>query len=80
MQRPIRALTSSQTNHGTPQAYHQEGFDNLQAAIKRTNKLCATVMDTRGPEIVVLNRLGDAAEAKLWEGRVGRAQLSTDGG
>jgi cysteine sulfinate desulfinase/cysteine desulfurase-like protein len=38
-----------------PQAFHQTGFDNLQAAMQRTRKLCATVMDTQGPEIVVLN-------------------------
>ncbi|KAI8470661.1 MAG: pyruvate kinase [Monoraphidium minutum] len=37
-------------------AYHQEAFNNLQTAAKRTGRLCASVMDTRGPEIVVLNR------------------------
>lgn len=37
-------------------AWHQTGFDNLQAAMQRTRKLCSTVMDTLGPEIVVLNR------------------------
>ena len=47
-------------NRAHPQAYHQEGFDNLQAAVKRTGRLCASVMDTRGPEMVVLNWWGQA--------------------
>lgn len=44
--------------HTAPQAFHQQGLDNLQVAMQRTRKLCASVMDTLGPEIVVLNRCG----------------------
>ncbi|GBG00331.1 pyruvate kinase [Raphidocelis subcapitata] len=40
-------------------AFHQTGYDNLQAAMQRTRKLCAAVMDTQGPEIVVLNWSGE---------------------
>ncbi|KAI8477220.1 MAG: pyruvate kinase [Monoraphidium minutum] len=37
-------------------AFHRVGLDNLRSAVQRTRKLCATVMDTLGPEIVVINR------------------------
>ncbi|KAG1669578.1 hypothetical protein FOA52_006351 [Chlamydomonas sp. UWO 241] len=40
---------------GTP-AYHQETLDNLRAAMESTQLACAVVMDTRGRELVVLNR------------------------
>jgi hypothetical protein len=40
------------------QDLHQKGLDNLHAAMQQTRTLCATVMDTLGPEIVVLNRCG----------------------
>eukprot|EP00877_Chromochloris_zofingiensis_P015067 jgi/Chrzof1/9814/Cz04g17040.t1 len=42
-------------SYGT-QAYHKEGLDNLRKATQQTRILCATMMDTLGPEIVVLNR------------------------
>ncbi|XRB15438.1 pyruvate kinase [Pseudoscourfieldia marina] len=42
---------------GTPE-YHQEAHDNLVAAMKQTRKLCATIMDLKGPEIAV--HRGDA--------------------
>lgn len=49
---PVRPLTPN-----TPlQATHQEALDNLRAAMHATSTLVATVMDTRGPEILVLNR------------------------
>eukprot|EP00882_Tetradesmus_deserticola_P003239 GHRQ01003432.1.p1 GENE.GHRQ01003432.1~~GHRQ01003432.1.p1 ORF type:complete len:620 (+),score=292.55 GHRQ01003432.1:124-1860(+) len=35
---------------------HQTGIDNLRQASKATRTLCATMMDTLGPEIVVTNR------------------------
>lgn len=38
------------------QELHQQGLDNLHKAMQQTRTLCATVMDTLGPEIVVLNR------------------------
>lgn len=38
------------------QEMHQQGLDNLRKASKATRTLCATVMDTLGPEIVVVNR------------------------
>jgi pyruvate kinase len=48
----VRPLTPN-----TPlQATHQEALDNLRAAMHATSTLVATVMDTRGPEILVLNR------------------------
>jgi hypothetical protein len=38
------------------QEWHQEALDNLRAAMARTHLMCATVMDTLGPEILVINR------------------------
>eukprot|EP00775_Hariotina_reticulata_P003649 gene3649-3910_t len=38
------------------QEMHQLGFDNVRKASKATRTLCATMMDTLGPEIVVINR------------------------
>eukprot|EP00878_Enallax_costatus_P004218 GHUV01004448.1.p1 GENE.GHUV01004448.1~~GHUV01004448.1.p1 ORF type:complete len:578 (+),score=172.79 GHUV01004448.1:112-1845(+) len=38
------------------QDMHQLGLDNLRKASKETRTLCATMMDTLGPEIVVINR------------------------
>lgn len=35
-------------------AYHQRMLDNLRAAMKKTGINCATMLDTRGPELVVL--------------------------
>jgi pyruvate kinase len=34
-------------------AYHQETLDNLKAACTSVRKLCAVMLDTRGPEITV---------------------------
>jgi hypothetical protein len=38
------------------QAMHQKGLDNLRTASKDSRTLCATLMDTLGPEIIVVNR------------------------
>ncbi|WIA08782.1 hypothetical protein OEZ85_008204 [Tetradesmus obliquus] len=38
------------------QQLHQTSIDNLRKASKATRTLCATMMDTLGPEIVVTNR------------------------
>ncbi|XP_027937521.1 pyruvate kinase 1, cytosolic-like [Vigna unguiculata] len=40
---------------GDPE-YHQETLENLRAAIKRTRKLCAVMLDTVGPELQVVNK------------------------
>lgn len=45
------------------QAMHQKGLDNLRAASKETRTLCATLMDTLGPEIIVVNRCASAIQA-----------------
>ena len=39
-------------------AYHQPALDNLREASRRTGRLCAVVMDTLGPEVVVPNPAG----------------------
>ncbi|KAG6517121.1 hypothetical protein ZIOFF_020501 [Zingiber officinale] len=36
--------------------YHQETLDNLKAAIRSTQKLCAVMLDTVGPELQVVNK------------------------
>ncbi|KXZ54190.1 hypothetical protein GPECTOR_5g285 [Gonium pectorale] len=36
--------------------YHQETLDNLRTAMRNTKRLCCTMLDTMGPEIIVLNR------------------------
>ncbi|GIL59095.1 hypothetical protein Vafri_14039 [Volvox africanus] len=36
--------------------YHQETLDNLRVAMRNTKRLCCTMLDTMGPEIIVLNR------------------------
>ncbi|BAT94570.1 hypothetical protein LR48_Vigan02g179100 [Vigna angularis] len=40
---------------GDPE-YHQETLENLRAAIKRTKKLCAVMLDTMGPELQIVNK------------------------
>lgn len=45
---------------------HQRGLDNLRKASKATHILCATMMDTLGPEIVVINRHADAQQHTLY--------------
>ena len=35
--------------------YHQETLDNLRKACRNKKKLCGVIMDTKGPEIAVLN-------------------------
>ncbi|KAL8162073.1 hypothetical protein V2J09_013562 [Rumex salicifolius] len=36
--------------------FHQESLDNLKIAMKTTNKLCAVMLDTAGPELQVVNK------------------------
>lgn len=36
--------------------YHQETLENLKTAIKSTQKLCAIMLDTVGPELQVINK------------------------
>ena len=43
---------------------HQEILDNLRAAMKNTKKLCAIIMDTKGPEVTVANPSGDKIAIK----------------
>ncbi|XVE96528.1 hypothetical protein REPUB_Repub02eG0230200 [Reevesia pubescens] len=40
--------------------YHQETLENLKAAVKRTKKLCAVMLDTVGPELQVVNKIEKA--------------------
>ncbi|PIA54822.1 hypothetical protein AQUCO_00901013v1 [Aquilegia coerulea] len=40
---------------GDPE-YHQETLGNLKVAVKATNKLCAVMLDTIGPELQVVNK------------------------
>ncbi|KAL4583785.1 hypothetical protein LXL04_008369 [Taraxacum kok-saghyz] len=37
-------------------AFHQETLENLKFAIKQTKKLCAVMLDTTGPELLVVNK------------------------
>lgn len=37
-------------------AYHQETLENLKVAIKSTKKLCAVMLDTIGPELLVVTK------------------------
>ncbi|XP_076943960.1 pyruvate kinase 1, cytosolic-like [Bidens hawaiensis] len=36
--------------------FHQETLENLKIAIKKTKKLCAVMLDTTGPELLVVNK------------------------
>ncbi|KAM0072859.1 putative pyruvate kinase [Helianthus debilis subsp. tardiflorus] len=36
--------------------FHQETLENLKTAIKKTNKLCSVMLDTIGPELLVVNK------------------------
>jgi hypothetical protein len=40
----------------TLQEYHQETLNNLRIAQRNARKLCCTMLDTMGPEIIVINR------------------------
>ncbi|XP_021744522.1 pyruvate kinase 1, cytosolic-like [Chenopodium quinoa] len=44
--------------------YHQETIDNLRAGTRKANKLCAVMLDTVGPEILVSNKTGNPVELK----------------
>ncbi|GKC41266.1 pyruvate kinase 1, cytosolic-like protein [Tanacetum coccineum] len=37
-------------------AFHQETLENLKIAIKKTKKLCVVMLDTTGPELLVVNK------------------------
>ncbi|CAI7780226.1 unnamed protein product [Closterium sp. NIES-54] len=37
------------------QENHQETYENLREAMKKTHRMCATVYDTHGPEITIAN-------------------------
>lgn len=39
--------------------YHQETIDNLRIAVRNTKKLCAVMLDTVGPEILISNKSGN---------------------
>jgi hypothetical protein len=52
------------------QQLHQTSIDNLRKASKATRQLCATMMDTLGPEIVVTNRCAFSGTPSLaWRQR-----------
>ncbi|GFP90987.1 probable pyruvate kinase cytosolic isozyme [Phtheirospermum japonicum] len=36
--------------------FHQETLENLKVAIKATKKLCAVMLDTVGPELLIVNK------------------------
>ncbi|KAM0040103.1 putative pyruvate kinase [Helianthus debilis subsp. tardiflorus] len=36
--------------------FHQETLENLKLAIKKTKKLCSVMLDTTGPEVLVVNK------------------------
>ncbi|KAL4033512.1 hypothetical protein IC575_006605 [Cucumis melo] len=37
--------------------YHQETLENLKMAVKSTKKLCAVMLDTAGPEVLVVTKV-----------------------
>ncbi|KAL0537779.1 hypothetical protein IC582_026765 [Cucumis melo] len=41
---------------GSPD-YHQETSENLKIAVKSTKKLCAVMLDTAGPEVLVVTKV-----------------------
>jgi hypothetical protein len=51
-----------------PQELHTKGLANLREACKQTRTLCATVIDTLGPEIVVTNRCVGVCEGEAGPG------------
>eukprot|EP00850_Spirogloea_muscicola_P006853 SM000033S12374 [mRNA] locus=s33:548322:551061:+ [translate_table: standard] len=40
-------------------AYHQETIDNLRKAVQNTGKICGVMLDTIGPELLVMNKAAD---------------------
>lgn len=54
--------------------YHQETLDNLRQASKNVNKLCAVMLDTKGPELQVHNKTGNPIELKVDQ----RVTITTD--
>ncbi|KAL2895887.1 Pyruvate kinase 1 cytosolic [Bienertia sinuspersici] len=44
--------------------YHQETIDNLRIASRNEKKLCAVMLDTVGPEILISNKEGKSIELK----------------
>ncbi|XP_051142353.1 pyruvate kinase 1, cytosolic-like [Andrographis paniculata] len=38
------------------QNFHQETLENLKVSIKNTKKLCAVMLDTGGPELLIVNK------------------------
>lgn len=45
--------------------YHQDTIDNLRIATKKAKKLCAVMLDTVGPEIIISNKSGNPIELKV---------------
>ncbi|KAL4014696.1 hypothetical protein IC575_026910 [Cucumis melo] len=46
------SVTRFDISWGSPD-YHQETLENLKIAVKSTKKLCAVMLDTAGPEVLV---------------------------
>mmetsp|Transcript_25267 Transcript_25267/g.47777 ORF Transcript_25267/g.47777 Transcript_25267/m.47777 type:complete len:580 (+) Transcript_25267:93-1832(+) len=49
------------------QEYHSETLRNLEAAMKQTGKLCATMLDTRGPELLIERKDAFAQEFQEYD-------------
>ena len=61
-------------SHGSHE-YHQETWDNLRVAMLNTERLCAVMLDTKGPEIRT-GFLKDAKPVRLEAGK--EVILTTD--
>ncbi|KAL8142983.1 hypothetical protein V2J09_016015 [Rumex salicifolius] len=44
--------------------FHQKTLDNLKVAMRKSNKLCAVMLDTVGPEVQVHNKTGNPIKLK----------------
>ncbi|CAI6008882.1 unnamed protein product [Closterium sp. NIES-65] len=52
----IHPLTAARFDFSVnDQENHQETYDNLREAMKKTHRMCAVVYDTHGPEITIFN-------------------------
>merc|ERR1719428_1719678 len=45
--------------------YHQETLNNLRQAVKESRKMCAVIMDTQGPEVIVPSTINTCLKPEI---------------
>lgn len=59
-------------------AYHTQTLENLKVAMQRTGKLCATMMDTKGPEVAIVRGSPETEHPPIMVEEGGLITITTD--